>query len=56
MAVLRVGAMATVCESHYEYGKEWRGKRGHVVVITRKTISIQMRHCVIHVPRDKVVT
>jgi hypothetical protein len=55
MKILREGAMVMVCESHHEYGREWRNKTGHVLSMTRKMVCIHMPDCNIHVPREKVV-
>lgn len=55
MKILREGAMVVVCESHKEYGREWRNKKGHVLSMTRKMVCIHMNDCNIHVPKEKVV-
>lgn len=55
MAYLRVGGMAMVCESHEQYGREWKNKSGRVLMMTKKLVSLDMKDCVIHVPKKKVV-
>lgn len=55
MAHFRAGETATVCESHHEYGREWKNKSGYILSFTKKMVAIQMHDCVIHVPRKKVV-
>lgn len=55
MKHFRAGENTTVCESHQEYGREWRNKSGYILSFTKKMVSMQMDDCVIHVPRKKVV-
>jgi hypothetical protein len=55
MAYLRVAGRATVCESHHECGKEWKNQTGRILMITRKLVVLDMKSCVIHVPKKKVV-
>lgn len=55
MVYLRVGGNATVCESHFEYGRDWKNKTGRILQIRLTRIYLQMEDCVIHLPRNKVV-
>lgn len=55
MGYIRTGEIATVCESHEQYGREWRGQSGMITVVTRTKVYMAMKDCVIHVPKSKVV-
>ena len=55
MKYLRVGAQATICEDFNKNGRNWKNVTGYILMITRKTVTLQTEYGQIIVPRNKVV-
>ena len=55
MKYLRVGAQATICENFNKNGRNWKNVTGYILMITRKTVTLQTEYGQIIVPRNKVV-
>ncbi|XAO35317.1 hypothetical protein SEA_FRANCOB_142 [Streptomyces phage Francob] len=55
MAYLRVGGQATVCENFNKNGRNWKNVTGHILMMTRKNVTMQTQYGQVIVPRNKVV-